>query len=81
MIAIRRYWRELAVEWWLTNGRKNGICDRCNSEIGREGTYLVGGTNMQCEACTDRNLENAVAELRQNPYHFGATLLRKVRQH
>lgn len=81
VIAIRRYWRHLAVEWWLGEGRTKGICDRCNCRIGRERTYLVGETHLQCETCTDQNLTNALDELRQNPYQFGATLLRKARQH
>ncbi|HEX3732551.1 MAG TPA: hypothetical protein VHU91_06505 [Mycobacteriales bacterium] len=77
--ALGRYWRELGRRWWLNTGRQEAICDRCNRTMSRGEGSLVGGGNLQCAGCMDDYISGALGELRANPYHYGATELRKAR--
>jgi len=77
--AIRGYWRHLAQQWWKTESRTEGICDRCCSPISRDAGYL-DGSYLLCEKCCNKSLgSDALEHLRQNPDYFGAGLLRKAR--
>ncbi|MGH3427845.1 MAG: hypothetical protein ACRD3Q_09675 [Terriglobales bacterium] len=77
--ALDRYWRELGRRWWLNAGRQEAICDRCNGTMSRGEGSLVGGVNLQCAGCMDDYLSGALGKLHANPYHYGATELRKAR--
>jgi hypothetical protein len=80
--ALRQYWRDSAIRWWSETGRRKGVCDVCStSGLTTDDSYLVsGGTYLICSVCVDKRLADAVDRLRANPYHFGASELRRARR-
>lgn len=80
--ALRRYWAESARRWWSDTGRRNGICDTCSARQVTPGeSYLTsGGTYMLCSGCVEKRLADALENLRDNPYYFGVSELRRARR-
>ena len=79
--ALRRYWADAASRWWSRTGRDRGLCDACSArEVTPGDSYLTsGGTYMVCAGCVEDRLAGALEKLRDDPYRFGASELRRAR--
>lgn len=78
--ALRHLWRVSAQRWWSVAGRHTGICDICSQhEVTANDSYLVSGSYVICPGCVEERLADALERLRDNPYWFGGSELRRAR--
>lgn len=79
LVALIVLYRDDALRWWSHTGRKMAICDSCNRDIQAGEGYLVSLSHLKCEPCLRKYLDGSLEKLRANPYHYGATELRRAR--
>lgn len=78
--ALRHHWWASAQRWWSTAGRHTGICDICSiHEVTPNNSYLESGSHVICAGCVEKRLADALVKLRDNPYLFGKSELRRAR--
>ena len=77
VLAIDRYGRQRAKQWWETAGRTTGICDYCNAAMSK-GEGFLRGSYLICDHCIAEK-PISIDKLKNDPNYYGNPLLRKAR--